>query len=198
MTTSLAEDWDHEVIALVSAARNGDGDAWRRLVENYSGMLRSRIRRFRLGNEDAQDVIQTTWLLALQNLHRLEQEKRLGGWLTTIAIRESMKLLRRSKEISTDDLDAVDRPDADAGMASVDRRLDGAWLSVAVAEAAAELPPRQRQLLTMLAERPELHYVDLARELGRPIGSIGPSRARCLTRLRGLLTERGVTPDLLD
>ncbi|MEU5880477.1 sigma-70 family RNA polymerase sigma factor [Spirillospora sp. NPDC047279] len=184
--------------ALVSAARNGDDDAWRRLVQNYSGMLRSRIRHFRLSHDDAQDVIQTTWLLALQNLHRLQQETRLGAWLTTIAVRESMKLLKRSREISTDDLDTIDGPGTDSATASVDRRLTGTWFHLALAEAAAELPASQRELLAALTGRPDLRYVELAKVLGRPIGSIGPSRARTLARLRGLLAARGVTPDLLE
>ncbi|MEW2360062.1 sigma-70 family RNA polymerase sigma factor [Spirillospora sp. NPDC029432] len=187
---------DEDLTALVAAARAGDPDAWQRLVETYTGMLRVRIRRYRLGREDAQDVIQTTWLLAVQNLCRLEQEKRIGSWLATIAARESLRILRRSREVCVDDLDAVDRP-RDDDAASVDRRLARAWLAGTLAEAAAELPDAQRELFTLLAERPELRYVEVARALGRPIGSIGPSRARCLTRLRGLLEERGVTPDLL-
>jgi RNA polymerase sigma factor (sigma-70 family) len=185
-----------ELIDLVAAARAGDAEAWQRLVESHSGMLRARIRRFRLGREDTQDVLQNTWLLALQNLYRLEQERRVGSWLATIASRESLRLLRRSREVCVDDLEAVDRP-GDDDAASVDRRLARLWLNRILAEAAEELPATQRELFRLLAERPELRYVEVARELGRPIGSIGPSRARCLTRLRGLLEERGVTPDLL-
>ncbi|MFC7583982.1 RNA polymerase sigma factor [Nonomuraea antimicrobica] len=83
--------------ALVSAAQDGDAVAWERLVEEFSPMLRARIRRFRLSHEDAQDVLQTTWLLAWQNLRSVEDGQRMAGWLATIAFRECLKLNRRTR-----------------------------------------------------------------------------------------------------
>jgi DNA-directed RNA polymerase specialized sigma24 family protein len=65
-------------------------------------------------------------------------------------------------------------------------------------EVVGELPAGQRALFQALTEHPQPHYVDLARKLGRPIGSIGPSRARCFGRVRMLLQDRGVTADFLD
>ncbi len=185
-----------DVAALVAAARDGDDDAWGRLVEIYSGMLRAKIHLFRLSREDAQDVVQTTWLLALQNLRHLEQENRLGGWLATIATRECIRLMRRSKEICTGDPKSIERP-AD-NVAAAQRESARTWFNRTLAEVVDGLPAAQRELFQALTEQPRPHYVDVARRLGRPIGSIGPSRARCFTRLRTLLEDRGVTADFLD
>jgi RNA polymerase sigma factor (sigma-70 family) len=197
MTVAAA---DNDVAGLVSAARNGDTDAWGRLVEMYDGMLRAKIRRFRLSHEDAQDVLQSTWLLALQHLPQLEQDSRLGGWLTTIASRECIKVLRRSKEICTGDPKTVERHANN--VAAAQRELARVWLNRTLAEVVEKLPAAQQELFQAifqaLAEQPAPHYVDVARKLGRPVGSIGPSRARCFTRLRTLLEDRGVGADFLD
>jgi RNA polymerase sigma factor (sigma-70 family) len=185
-----------EITELVTAARGGDADAWARLVEIYSGMLRAKIQPFRLSREDAQDVLQTTWLLALENLRDLERENRLGGWLATIATRECIKLVRRSKEICTGDPRTVERP-AD-NVAAAQRDLARAWFDRTLAEVVDGLPAAQRDLFRALTEQPRPHYAAVAGRLGRPIGSIGPSRARCFTKVRTLLEDRGVTADFLD
>ncbi|MEO3803688.1 sigma-70 family RNA polymerase sigma factor [Nonomuraea sp. B1E8] len=178
--------------ALVSAAQEGDAAAWERLVEEFSPMLRARIRRFRLSHEDAQDVLQTTWLLAWQNLKSVTDGQRMAGWLATIAFRECLKLTRRTKEICTPDLDSLGSTD------DVDRELARIWLAGTLAELVEELPAAQRVLFRALTETSEPHYVDVARRLGRPVGSIGPTRARCFAKLRGLLQAREITRDFLD
>ncbi|MER7503091.1 RNA polymerase sigma factor [Nonomuraea pusilla] len=181
-----------DTAALVSAAQDGDADAWERLVAEFTPMLRARIRRFRLSHEDAQDVLQTTWLLAWQNLGSVADGRRMAGWLATIAFRECLKLGRRTKEICTPDLDTV------GGTDDVDRELARVWLAGTLAELVEELPDSQRTLFMALTETSEPHYADVARRLGRPVGSIGPTRARCFARLRGLLQAREITRDFLD
>ncbi|PZG14990.1 RNA polymerase sigma factor [Nonomuraea aridisoli] len=181
-----------DIAALVAAARDGDAGAWERLVEEFSPMLRARIRRFRLSHEDSQDVLQTTWLLAWQNLSSVTDGQRMAGWLATIAFRECLKLTRRTKEICTPDLDSLGSTD------DVDRELARIWLAGTLAELVEELPQAQRVLFKALTETSEPHYVDVARRLGRPVGSIGPTRARCFARLRGLLQAREITRDFLD
>ncbi|HZB32497.1 MAG TPA: RNA polymerase sigma factor [Streptosporangiaceae bacterium] len=185
-----------DVAGLVTAARHGDPDAWGRLVEVYSGMLLARIRFLGVRQEDARDVLQNTWLLALQNLPHLRRAGKMGGWLTTIATRESIRFNRRSsEEICADPMAFGDVADdgADAHRAwakgSFRRILD---------EVLGGLPADQRDLFRALTAQPRPHYVDVARRLGRPVGSIGPSRARCFGKVRVLLEARGVTADFLD
>jgi RNA polymerase sigma factor (sigma-70 family) len=185
-----------DTAAWLAAARRGDAEAWERLVDTYDPMLRARVRRFRLSHEDAQDVVQTTWLLAWQNLAELRQEDRLPGWLTTIATRECLKLVRRTREICTADLNTVDRPDDH--MATADRELARTWLEHTLTEVTRELPAAQQVLFAALRESAEPRYGEVARRLGRPIGSIGPSRARCFKKLRVLLQEREVGAGFLD
>jgi RNA polymerase sigma factor (sigma-70 family) len=187
---------DDDTAELVAAARAGDGVAWRRLVLRYDGPLRARVRRFRLGHEDAQDVVQTTWLIALQHLDRLERDDRLGGWLTTIAARECLRLIRRRREVCTSDLAAIDS--AVDNVAAANREFARRWLSRTITEVVDELPASHRALFHALTEAADPHYAEVARKLGRPIGSIGPSRARCFKRLRGMLETREVGADFLD
>lgn len=132
---------DENVAELVRAARTGDEDAWAGLVGIYNGMLNARLRRFRLSREDTQDVVQNTWLLAIQNLHCLRQEALFGSWLAAIATRESLKLIRRSREICTDDASAIDR--ADDNVAAADRELARTWLTRTLDDVVEELPDCQ-------------------------------------------------------
>lgn len=185
-----------ETAELVAAARAGDGAAWRRLVARYDGVLAARVRRFRLGPEDAQDVIQTTWLIALQNLHRLEHDDRLGGWLGTVATRECLRLLRRRREVCTADPAVIDRPVDN--VAAANREFARSWLSRTLDEVVGELPAPHRDLFHALTADAAPPYAEVARRLGRPVGSIGPSRARCFRRLRGMLETRGIGADFLD
>lgn len=209
--TRISRTPGDDVAGLVTAARQGDADAWGRLVENYSGMLLARIRFLGVGPDDAGDVLQTTWLLAVQNLRRLRHADKMGSWLTTIATRESIKTLsRRSKEICTADPTTEGRGSGGVpgggvpGGGVVDNIADAhrAWARRSfrriLNEVVGGLPADQRELFTALTEQPRPHYVDVARRLGRPVGSIGPSRARCFGRVRTLLEDRGVTADFLD
>ncbi|MGN9842804.1 RNA polymerase sigma factor [Nonomuraea sp. H19] len=183
----------HDTGALVVAAQDGDAMAWERLVEEFTPMLKARIRRFRLSHEDAQDVLQTTWLLAWQNLKSVADGQRMAGWLATIAFRECLKLNKRTKEVCTPDLDSLGSTDDD-----VDKELARIWLAGTLDQLVEELPDAQRVLFRALTETSEPHYVDVARRLGRPVGSIGPTRARCFAKLRGLLQAREITRDFLD
>jgi RNA polymerase sigma factor (sigma-70 family) len=194
MHTRISMGPSDDVAELVTAARRGDAEAWARLFEIYSPMLLARIRFLGVSHDDAQDVLQTTWLLALPNLWRLRNAARLGSWLTTIATRESFKLSRWSKEICiADTTTAVVNNVADAqrvwARRSFRRILD---------EVVGRLPAAQRELFQVLTEQPRPNYADVARKLGRPVGSIGPSRARCFSKVRTLLEDRGVTADFLD
>jgi len=176
---------------LVSAALNGEEPAWRELVARFGGMIASVGHRYGLSAADVGELQQTTWLRLVENLHRIEQPERVGGWLATTARRESLQMLRRAAKYTAgadqmlanlpdrNALDFDERPGDD-----VQRALQGAW---------SRLKPRCRELLGLLMSEDETGYRDLATMLRMPIGSIGPTRARCLQHLRRLVAEEGVT-----
>jgi RNA polymerase sigma factor (sigma-70 family) len=192
---------EDEAAALVRRAAAGDQVAWDQLVDRYSGLLWSIARSYRLRDADAADVLQTAWMRLLEHLHRIEDPNRLGAWLATVVRHEIHRLHRRSiRTVHTDSdvlLDAaagpVPGPDVPALNADRDRLL---W------EAFAELTDRCQQLLRMLvtgmAAQDALSYRDAAEALGIPIGSLGPTRMRCLSDLRHAVTERGISgePDV--
>jgi RNA polymerase sigma factor (sigma-70 family) len=188
---------DDDIRPVVAAARLGDAGAWRALVDRYRGLLRARCLSYRLSHEDTSDVIQTTWLLAVQRLGQLRSDEHVGGWLATIAERECIKVLRRSsRETASGDLSEVDRPSGPSP--SPEREVARSWLTRILPELVEQLPASQQTLFKVLSGMPEPHYGEVARLTGRPVGSIGPSRARCLARLRVLLEAHEVDAGFLN
>ncbi len=193
-TTSAGGD---DLRRLVAAARSGDAVAWRALVDRYSGMLRAKCRRYRLSNADTDDVVQTTWLLTLQHLGQLRSDEHLAGWLATVAERECLKLLRGlRRETASGHLAEVDLPGTQTP--SPEREIARSWLTRILPGLVDQLSASQQMLFKALTAMPEPHYVDVARMTGRPLGSVGPSRARCLARLRVLLEDREVDAGFLN
>ena len=175
---------------LVRAAAAGDISAWAELVDRYSGLIHGIGRRYRLRDADAADVAQITWMRALENLGDLRDAERFGGWLATVAHRESLRLLRSAaREVPTGE-DLLSR-EADSSI-SLDARLLAAERRDIVRRALAKLSPRHQRLLWLLYSEPEPAYADIGRTLGMPIGSIGPTRGRALRRLRGQLEATGL------
>ena len=175
--------------ALLARASAGDETAWHALVEQYTSLLWAVARSHRLDSADAGDVVQTTWLRLLEHLDRIEDPRRLVGWLVTTARRECLRVLRRSgrerpaAEDSTfdlpDDTDPVDT------QLLVDERNAALWAAF------AQLPERCQKLLRVAVATPQ-PYGAVSQALDMPIGSIGPTRARCLARLRVLLEGTGL------
>lgn len=169
-------------------ARAGDQRAWDCLVDRYTALLWRIARAHRLSPADSADVVQTTWLRLLEHADRISDPDRLGGWLATTARRECLRVLRRAnrERPHPDDHEAFDRvaPDApvDSGLLRVERdaRL---WTALGT------LPERSQLLLRVLLADPPPCYDQVVEALGIPRGSIGPTRARSLARLRQLLQE---------
>lgn len=169
---------------LLARAAQGDQHAWNELVEEHSRLLWSVARSFRLDAADANDVVQTTWLRLLEHLDRIEDPTRLVGWLVTTARREAMRVLRRSgRERPVIEDTVLDRPDdgppVDTALLQ-DERNRALW------EAFSRLGEKCRRLLRVAVTHPQA-YDEISEALGMPIGSIGPTRRRCLTQLRALL-----------
>jgi RNA polymerase sigma factor (sigma-70 family) len=175
---------------LVKAALAGDQSSWDELVRRYSGLVWSVTRGYRLGQADAADVFQTTWLRLAEHLGRIDKPGQVGAWLATTARHEALRIARGATRIvpaeeatlvalgQVDDY-SPERAVLDAEQARLDSdRAARLW------RAFGELPGRCRELLRILIASPPPGYAEVAAAMDMPVGSIGPTRARCLRRLR--------------
>jgi RNA polymerase sigma factor (sigma-70 family) len=170
-----------ELAVLVRAGADGDPAAIERLVVCFDRVLRAVTRSYRLSAWDADDVIQSTWLQFMQHGRELREPAALSGWLVTTARRLSLRMLQRHvREQLMDDLSSQ----VGADHVEPDRELLAAERREALHGALAELPDRHRNLMSMLVKSPDLSYEEVSRRLAMPVGSIGPTRARSLDRLR--------------
>lgn len=181
-----ADVTDLETVRLVHRAASGDPQAWDGLVDQYGRLIWSITRDFRLVESDAADVFQTTWMRLVEHIHRIEHANRVGSWLAATARNECLRSLSARKRIVlADDEEPFDRPAAQER--DVDEALLAAERAAVVREAITQLPTRWQRLMEMLMADPPASYAEISDELGLPVGSIGPTRGRCLARLRTLL-----------
>jgi RNA polymerase sigma factor (sigma-70 family) len=181
---------------LVRAAAAGDRLAWDQLVDRYSRLLWSITSAYRMGHSDAADVVQTTWLRLLENLERIRDPDRVAAWLATTARRECQRSLGQSRRVlpTEDERElepaAGDTPTLEAIVleSERDRTLWAAF---------ARLSARCQRLLRILVMVTP-PYEEVAAALDMPIGSIGPTRARCLERLRRQLVGSDVGVEVGD
>jgi RNA polymerase sigma factor (sigma-70 family) len=171
---------------LLSAAAGGDRQAWNDLVERYGRLVWAVIRSFGLDHATAADVNQTVWLRLVEHCDDIRDPQRLPGWLATTTRREAIRVLRGQRRQQPSDvvLDTVDR----AAPATDEMLLDDE-LSREVYAAFTHLTDACQQLLRLLTAEPRMDYATIARVIGRPVGSIGPTRARCIDQLRRLLNS---------
>jgi RNA polymerase sigma factor (sigma-70 family) len=175
---------DLVVIDLVGRAKQGDKQAWDALVERYAPLIWSICRRYRLSDADAEDVGQSVWLHLVSHLGTVRDPAALPGWLTTTTRRECCRVLHvaRGPCAVMQLLDAEDVPDGQTGTA--EQELLAAERHAALREAFTWLPSSCQQLIAMLIEDPPVQYAEISARLGIPVGSIGPTRRRCLDKLR--------------
>jgi RNA polymerase sigma factor (sigma-70 family) len=185
MTTAVSD-----VGQLVRDAAGGDQAAWDRLVERFNGLVWAVARAHRLAGADASDVVQTTWLRLVENLDRVQDPERVGAWLATTARRECLRTLRLSARVVPTETELLPDPGTDAPLGAAllaDERDRALWAAF------GGLSERCQALLRLLVADPPPSYEDVGAALDMPIGSIGPTRQRCLERLRGLAETAGVT-----
>jgi RNA polymerase sigma factor (sigma-70 family) len=184
MTVPLSPRPDGPVAALVARAQRGDTRAWDALVARYAPLIKSICRQYRLGGADTDDAAQTVWLKMVAQLGSLRDPAALPGWLATTTARECAKTLRAARRPPTaGQLPEADRlPDTQA--ATAEQALLSAERRAALRHALAGLPPRSRQLMALLTADPPVPYAQISATLGIPAGSIGPTRNRCLAKLR--------------
>lgn len=180
-----------DVAGLVLAARGGDGRAWKQLVDGHTGLVWSIVRGFRFDDDTARDVFQTVWLRLAENLDRIREPSKLAGWLGQTTRNECVGMVRqRGRIVLADDPDGVigdgvigDRMEV-SGWGDPEIGIERDENRAAVAAAFARLGPRCQELLRLLVCDPPASYDDISTLLDIPIGSIGPTRARCLATLR--------------
>lgn len=174
---------------LVAAAAGGDQAAWEEIVDRFASLVWATARAHRLSRDDAADVAQTTWLRLVENLDRIREPERLGAWLATTARRESLRKLRLgARERPSDEPDLFEAPaDNPIDRHLIQRERDGAlW------DAFSRLSDRCKTLLRMLVAEQEPSYEEISAALEMPIGSVGPTRMRCLDRLQQRVARVGL------
>ena len=182
---------------LVARANRGDKQAWDALVERYAPLIWSICRRHRLSSADADDVGQRVWLQLVNQLDKVRDPAALPGWLATTTQRECGTIrhaARRSQALGRVP-DAGHIPGQQAGDV-LEHELLAAERHEALHEAFTRLTPCCQRLIALLIEDPPVPYAQISARLGIPVESIGPSRSRCLEKLRrdpaiaALLTPR--------
>ncbi len=166
---------------LLTQAAAGSDDAWRTIVDAHTGLVWSIIRTYAIGHEAQDDVFQTVWLRLAENLTTIQQPERLASWLARVARNESVSMYRkRAKVIPQDDLGA----EVESGDPELGHGITVAFEQGVVRSALAKLSTPCRRLLTMLVAVPKLSYTEIGGLLEIPVGSIGPTRSRCLDQIR--------------
>lgn len=171
--------------------RDGDARAMDDLVQLMTPTLWHIVRAYGVDAALAEDVVQTTWLTLVRRHETIADPHAVSGWLTTCARREAWRASRTQRRVDVTDNDELEPQlrTAESAESSAARNdaTERLWAAV------GRLAERCRRLLRVVAfeERPD--YARLARDMSMPIGSIGPTRRRCLGKLRALLDDEGVT-----
>ncbi len=141
------------------------------------------VSRFRLSRTDAEDVNQTVWLRLVERLDQIREPEALPGWLVTTTRNEALRVLRtrgRQQPVDPSTWGGFVEDGAD----SIDDAIVLDERRHALREGLAQLSPERRELLLLLLHDPPIPYAEISERLGRPIGWIGPTRARALQELR--------------
>jgi RNA polymerase sigma factor (sigma-70 family) len=176
--------------ALVLGCRAGDAIAWETLVDRYGRLVYSIARQAGLDQEQASDVFQRVFATLVEQVGQIEQPAQIGAWLATTTRRAAWRVsrLERVQLLTSLDTPELVEPFADGPLPeALILRLEE---QQQVRTAMSALDERCRNLLTLLFYRPDTaRYDEIAATLGMNEGSIGPTRARCLRKLRRLLDD---------
>lgn len=159
------------------------------LVRVMTPVLWHVVRSYRLDQEMAEDVIQTTWLALVRRRESIDDPAAIGGWLTTTARREAWRVRQRAARAVPVEEEEISfrlpqQKSAESAAVESDER-DRIWAAVGT------LPERCRRLLRIVAFENRPDYTQIAETLDMPVGSIGPTRGRCLAKLRVALLQSG-------
>ena len=177
---------------LVTACLNGDQKAWESLIVRYQRLIYPIPVKARLSPDDAADIFQSVCLKLLQNLSTLRDHEKIVSWLITTTTRECWRVSARQRRDyhskAIDDDESYAEPDLVADGMLADEQLQLLERQQAVRSGLESISERCRQLLEMLFyQKDELSYAEIARRADMPVASVGPTRARCLEKLRKAL-----------
>jgi len=176
--------WDDSAAAFVRWLSGVPG-AMDELVHTMTPVLWQVVRAYGLAQDQAQDVVQTTWLALVQRSGSIADPHAVAAWLLTTARREAWRVSKRSSvsiAVSDEVLEAVTDDEASAEEVAIARdRENTLW------ECVRRQSERCQRLLRIVAFEQRPDYAKIARDLGMPVGSIGPTRGRCLSKLREAL-----------
>jgi RNA polymerase sigma factor (sigma-70 family) len=178
MVPGVTETTNVEFASLVQRAIAHDNDAWTTLVARLSGVVWKTVMSSSLSPEDRKDVFAATFFRLYERLSTVREPEKLPGWIASVARNEILSTYRAAQRHQRDT-----RPEL-IDLRSHDEGLIDAELKTALARAFARLPEDAQRLLHLLMNDPPLGYDEIANRLGVPRGSIGPTRARLLARLR--------------
>ncbi len=175
------------VAGLLRAAREGSEDALGQIVTELSPLVWQVARAAGLGSSDAEDVLQTVWMRLVAHLNDIHDSAALTGWLVTTTRREAWRVRAAGRRLLPADQESFaglpdDGPGAEEQVL-LDDRQQVLWAAI------GRLSKRCQALLRIVAFAPRPDYAAVAAELGMPVGSIGPTRGRCLAKLRALLAS---------
>jgi RNA polymerase sigma factor (sigma-70 family) len=175
---------------LVGLCLGGDSQAWEALIVRYRRLIYSIPVKFNFTSADSADVFQAVCLKLIEHLHELKDETKVSAWLITTTTRQCIHLRsQRMRESSTDD--DFEEPAADS--VNVEEIQIQSQEQQSVRDAVEKLPDRCRHLLELLyfsTKNPS--YEEISETMKMPVASIGPTRARCLEKLRTVLRRRGI------
>ena len=171
---------------LIRGCREGRVGAWRRLLEKYERLVYSVPRKYGLSTDDAADITQLTFTIFVQSMDRLPEDSKLGGWLTTVARRHTWRLLERNRRQGIGNHAVLDENTTGGDTETLDNWELGEWLY----QGLSMIGRSCRDLLYALYLDPKQpSYAEVAARLGMAIGSVGPTRIRCLEQLKRALHE---------
>jgi RNA polymerase sigma factor (sigma-70 family) len=183
---------DIDLDRLVERCKRQDSEAWGHLVQRFQSLVYSIARRYRLNDEDASDVFITTFQALLRSMDRIESAQTLPKWLSVTASRECLRIKRiqgrtfnpEDQGFTLDDVVADEEASAESNaLAAIESdELRSAILAMA---------EKCRKLLTLLYIEEDVSYQEISEQLAMPVGAIGPTRARCLSKLRRDLQSSG-------
>ena len=191
MTTAANPEEDAH---LVARCLQGEAAAWTLLVQRYQRLVYAVVRRMGLDEHTAADVFQTVFARLIEHLPRLTQPERLQAWIVTTTKREGLRVREKARRTVS-----LTQEDDDPGVPLQDSLADDAPIAEDALDdlqqlhllrlGVEQLDERCRNLLTLVFRDEEEHlpYDEVARRLGLPTGSVGPTRARCLDKLRRLV-----------
>lgn len=171
---------------LFAAYRGGDEAAMSGLVRVLAPVLWHTVRATRLDTAAAEDVLQTVWLSLVRHADTIAEPNAVLQWLVVSTKREAWRVSRVQDRARPEDVETTRATQSDGSVPVADV-VAGAEADDVLWRHIADLPERCRALLRVIAFAAKPDYAQIARALGMPVGSIGPTRGRCLAKLRLLL-----------